>query len=105
MPGQVGRRRPNKIIISNRNTTFKSTIVKKAIDISYILIPVPEGQKEGLPLPEIEGYQHITLVRVEIDGKDYDRFEYIPDWIDLCAGGNGKRVGNKIHITEEPAMA
>jgi len=74
--------------------------MRNTIDITYLLVPVPEGDNRGIPAPTIPGYYHIVLKRVEIDGKDYDRFEYIPRHVDLCKGGNAKREGDKIILFE-----
>lgn len=73
--------------------------------ITEVLVPSPkEGDFiSGVPAPTIEGYNHITLSQVELDGNTYDKFEYIPDWIDLREDGNAKREGNIIKILD-PAM-
>ena len=83
-------------ILTNNNLIIKN-MEKAIIKIKNVFIPVPPDGEEGLPLPGIKGYKCITLQEVKIDGKLYDKFQYIPNYTNLCKGGNAKRIGDEIH--------
>jgi hypothetical protein len=70
------------------------------IKITTVLIPF-FGEKKGVPQPIIDGMECITSSQVEIDGEEYDKFEYIPNYIDLCNGGNAERVGDYLIIKSD----
>lgn len=80
----------------------KNPTKTKRIKINYLLIPVPNKEKGelGLLAPTIKGFEHITLKRVKVEGKYYDKFEYIPKQFNLCSGGNAKRKGSFIYPIE-----
>ncbi len=76
----------------------------KEIKIKSVFILFPPDGEDGLPQPDIKGYKCITLKEVMINDNLCYQYDYIPDWIDLCSGGNAKRVrGNKI-IVKEPTV-
>ena len=70
---------------------------KAPVTITKCLFPSANGNWTGIPDPKIEGYQQITTSVVKIDGKDHEQFEFIPEHLNLCNGGNAKRIGNEIH--------
>jgi hypothetical protein len=70
----------------------------KRIEITKCLFPITGKNYLRVPQPIIEGMQCITRSEVEIDGKNFDQFEFIPENLSLCTGGNAKREGNYIHI-------
>jgi len=75
----------------------------QTIKIPYILIPMDNDYDPMLPEPKVKGHQLITSQDVTIDGKNYEKLEYIPAWVNLCRGGNAERIrGNKIRILTEP---
>ena len=73
--------------------------------VTEVLVPTPEEGDfvSGIPAPVIEGYENITLSQVELSGKTYDKFEFIPDWVNLCTDGNAKREGNLIRVINPAA--
>ncbi|MEY4571379.1 MAG: hypothetical protein RLZ10_583 [Bacteroidota bacterium] len=71
------------------------------IKITKCLFPCSEKNWKGVPQPEIEGMYCITFSKVKIDGKEYEQFEYIPNHLNLCNGGNAKRIGNHIHLLDK----
>ena len=75
--------------------------MKKKIEITKCLFPSKDGNWTGVEQPKIKGMQCITTSVVEIDGKHYEQFEYIPNNLNLCCGGNAKREGNYIHLLED----
>jgi hypothetical protein len=75
--------------------------MKKKIEITKCLFPSKDGNLTGIEQPEIKDMQCITTSVVKIDGKHYQQFEYIPQNLNLCCGGNAKRKGNFIHLLED----
>ena len=69
----------------------KMVDISKKYPIKTVLVPQPKKEEEGIYTPEVFGYKNITLSSKTIDGKGYDKFEYIPEWADLCTGGNAVR--------------
>lgn len=73
-------------------------MAQKKIKITKCLFPSTDGSSTGIGAPNIKGMKHITSADVRIGKKHYEQFEFIPDHIDLCTGGNAKRVGNYIEM-------
>ena len=73
---------------------------KKKIKITKCLFPSKDGSWTGIEQPLIKGMQCITTSIVTIDGKQYEQFEYMPDGLNLCYGGNAKREGDFIYQYE-----
>lgn len=69
--------------------------MKKRIKITKILTPL---LKDGglIESPKIKNMQLITESIVNISGKRYEQFEYIPNDLNLCDEGNAIRKGSFI---------
>jgi len=77
----------------------------KLIQITKCLFPITNNYSEGVAQPQIEGMQCITFSLVNIDGKQYEQFEFIPSNLNLCRGGNAIRKGDCIQVLEEGQIA
>jgi hypothetical protein len=75
------------------------------IKITKCLFPITEDNRVEVKQPKIEGMQVITYTLVTIDDKPYEQFEFIPDNLNLCRGGNAERVGDYIHILNTLELA
>ena len=78
--------------------------MKKIIKITTCLFPSEDGNCTGVAEPKIEGMQCITTSVIKISNKHYEQFEFIPNDLDLCCGGNAKRKGNFIHILNKDIL-
>jgi uncharacterized protein YdeI (BOF family) len=72
--------------------------MKNKIKITRCLFPSKNGNWTGVSQPAIKDMTCITTEVVNIGGRYYEQFEYIPDNLDLCCGGNAKRKGKFIKI-------
>jgi hypothetical protein len=77
----------------------------KTIKITKCLFPITNDNSEGVAQPQIEGMQCITYSMVNIDGKQYEQFEFIPSHLNLCKGGNAIRKGDSIQVLEDGQLA
>jgi len=69
----------------------------KTIPIESVLLKIhSQGSDPGKP--KIEGHKCITLQEIELEGNIYHKYEYVPEHIDLCTGGNAKRKGDVIEM-------
>lgn len=75
------------------------------IKITKCLFPIAEDNRAEAKEPKIEGMLAITYSIVNIDGKLYEQFEFIPDNLNLCRGGNAERKGDYIHILNTLELA
>lgn len=50
----------------------------------------------GVAAPEIPGFRMITCQGRSFNGEEFERYEFVPDYCDLCEGGNGSRRGNAV---------
>ena len=71
---------------------------KEKIQITKCLFLSKDGNWTGIAQPEIKGMQCITTSVVQINGKHYEQFEYVPDNIDLCEGGNAIRKNDFVYL-------
>ena len=70
----------------------------KKIAITKIWIPLKKAEWSGIDQPQIKGLKCITTGIVLFSGKHYEQFEYIPDNIDLCEGGNAIRKNDFVYL-------
>ncbi len=83
----------------NRVPLLIERVTRKVIKIKNVFVPYLEDGEVDLPPPEVDGFEMITSSLITLDGQPYDKYEYIPHWVSLCAGGNAERIrGNKIRI-------
>lgn len=80
--------------------TTTATAEPETINVQHVLIPTPPEGEVGLPEPSVSGYNMIATQEVEVDGVTYEKYEFVPEWVNLSENGNGKRVGDVIEITE-----
>lgn len=79
---------------------YSSQFIKSMkIKVKKVFIPAPEKNEAPFPVPVFDGMKCITTTQVEISGMKYDQYEFIPEHIDLCEGGNAKREGDEIIFT------
>lgn len=80
----------------------KAFFAGKSLAIPYILIPYYKNEGPIIGEPEISEHWLLTSCDITIDGKDYDKLEYLPDYINLCKGGNAERIrGNKVRFCKK----
>ncbi len=71
----------------------------QTIKILRVFVPQNKRGWSDFPDPTIKGYREITITGVTIGGKGFIQYEFIPKNINLCNGGNAKRIrGNKIQL-------
>ncbi len=77
----------------------------KTMAIPYILIPSDKTGNDIMAEPDILEHHLLTSQLIELDGKYYDKLEYLPEWVNLCGGGNAERIrGNKVRFLKKESV-